>query len=411
MPNVLEHKCTGNFLPEAWQLPEFQQFLEELRLEKVTCHGCAVGLRTKDKKLPLCNGWTIATQNEELLQHLNLRCQKNHARGKCEAGQTAHTARYTTPFVRKVVDSLSMHESLPRTLQELNKPETALPAEEGEAEDDVREGEVLAEGEKEEIETKIHQIHRATGHGSMKNLIEALEKRGVSNKVLQVAKQWKCPMCETYKRQDSRRFSTSETMPRRWQRVQMDMESWCHPGTSKKFHFLMMVDEGGRFRMGRIVSYNPAKNTTWTTSQQVFTESWLPNLGQPQVLRVDPQGPMMSKQADSYASEHGMELQLLPAEARWQISLVEGAIKATKGMMETLSGKFPDMPPAELLGRAIWVMNRRDLFKGDAPLQHALGRGPDEHDHLFESPQVQPLGPELLDDGGFRLKPQTPMSG
>ena len=38
---------------EAWQLPEVQQFLEELRLEKVTCHGCAVGLRTKDKKLPL----------------------------------------------------------------------------------------------------------------------------------------------------------------------------------------------------------------------------------------------------------------------------------------------------------------------------------------------------------------------
>ena len=109
----------------------------------------------------------------------------------------------------------------------------ALPAEEADAEDDVREGEVLAEGE-EEIETKIHQIHQATGHGSMKNLIEALEKRGVSNKVLQVAKQWKCPMCETYKRQDPRRFSTLETIPRRWQRVQMDMGSWCHPGTRGK---------------------------------------------------------------------------------------------------------------------------------------------------------------------------------
>ena len=291
---------------EAWQLPEVQRFLEELRLEKVTCHGCAVGLRTKDKKLPLCKGWTIATQNEELLQHLNLRCQKNHVRGKCEAGQTAHTARYTTPFVRKVVDSLSMQESWPRTLQELNKEETAMPAEEEKAEDDMREGEDFAEGEKEEIEKKIQHIHRATGHGSMKNLVEALEKRGVPPKVLQVAKQWKCPMCETYKKQDPRRFSTLETIPRRWQRVQMDMGSWCHPRTKKKFHFLMMVDEGSRFRMGRIVSYNPANNTTWTTIQQVFTESWLPIFGQPQVLRVDPQGPMMSNQADQYASEHGI---------------------------------------------------------------------------------------------------------
>ena len=154
--------------------------------------------------------------------------------------------------------------------------------------------------------------------------------------------------------------------------------------------------------MGRIVSYNPANNTTWTTIQQVFTESWLPIFGQPQVLRVDPQGPMMSNQADQYASEHGIELQPIPAEAHWQISLVEGAIKTTKGMMETLSAEYPDMPPAELLGRAIWVMNCRDLFKGYAPLQHALGRCPDDHDHLFEPQQVQPVGPELLDDGGFR---------
>ena len=67
----------------------------------------------------------------------------------------------------------------------------ALPAEE--AEDDVREGEVLAEGEKEEIEKKIQQIHRATGHGSMKSLIEALEKltRSSSGKTMEVSYVWK----------------------------------------------------------------------------------------------------------------------------------------------------------------------------------------------------------------------------
>jgi rubredoxin len=268
-------------------------------------------------------------------------------------------------------------------LQELNQEETAMPAEEGKAEDDMREGEDLAEGEKEEIEKKIQHIHWATGHGSMKNLVETLEKQGVPAKVLQVAKQWKCPMCETYKKLDPRRFSTLETIPRHWQCVQMDMGSCCHPGTKKKFHFLMMVDEGSRFRMGRIVSYNPANNTTWITIQQVFTESWLPIFGQPQVLWVDPQGPMMGSQADQYSSEHGFELQPIPAEARWQIILVDGAIKTTKGMMETLSAEYPDMPPAEHVGRAIWVMNCRDLFKGYAPLQHALGRCPDDHDHLL----------------------------
>lgn len=60
---------------EGWKLPEVVCFLAELRLEKVTCHGCAVGLRAKDQQKALCKGWTVATRNEELLQHLNLRCQ------------------------------------------------------------------------------------------------------------------------------------------------------------------------------------------------------------------------------------------------------------------------------------------------------------------------------------------------
>ena len=162
-------------------------------------------------------------------------------------------------------------------------------------------------------------------------------------------------MCEKYKRQDPRRFSTLETIPRRWQRVETDMGSWCHPGTR---------GNSMSWWWWAVLSLTTLPTTApGRPFNQVFTESWLPIFGQPQVLRVDPQGPMMSKHADSYASEHGMELQPIPAEARWQINLVEGAIKTTKGMMETLSGEFPDMPPAELLGRAFWVTNCRDLFK------------------------------------------------
>ena len=41
----------------AWKLPVTTEFVAEQKLEKVTCHGCAVGLKTYDKKVPfLCKG-------------------------------------------------------------------------------------------------------------------------------------------------------------------------------------------------------------------------------------------------------------------------------------------------------------------------------------------------------------------
>ena len=95
---------------EAWKLPEIVQFLDRNHMEKVSCAGCAVGLRTRDKSRLLCKAWTIATNDKVLLQHLNLPCQRNHPRGKCEAGETTHTARYTHVFAKKVVESLKESE-------------------------------------------------------------------------------------------------------------------------------------------------------------------------------------------------------------------------------------------------------------------------------------------------------------
>ena len=63
---------------EAWKLEQSEKFLEKHSLRKVTCHGCCIGLRTRDNKQLLCR-WTIATKNTAILKHMHLVCQKNHA--------------------------------------------------------------------------------------------------------------------------------------------------------------------------------------------------------------------------------------------------------------------------------------------------------------------------------------------
>ena len=246
----------------------------------MTCHGCAVGLRTLDRKSSLCKGWTIATRNQQLLQHLSLKCQKNHPKARCEAGQAAHTARYTPAFARRVVNCLSENEAWSHVLQELqgygnevlDEPEGA-------------EIEGITAAEKHDIERKIQHIHKNTGHGSMKSLIAALEARGVADQVLQVARAWKCPACQERKRVDPRRFATLETLAPKWERIQIDTAAWTHPVTHVKSQIMMIIDEGSRFRLGRVLFDHPTKTPTWTDMRQVYEESWRMMIGNPHTVR------------------------------------------------------------------------------------------------------------------------------
>lgn len=132
-------------------------------------------------------------QSVALQQHLNLRCQRNHAKGKCEAGEAAPTARCTEAFAKRVIDSLTECEVWSQVIQELSNGDVALPAEVDEGEElvDVE----VSEEERMAIEAKLKHIHCATGHGSMESLRQALKAKGVHAKILKVAQTWNSPTC------------------------------------------------------------------------------------------------------------------------------------------------------------------------------------------------------------------------
>ena len=367
---------------EAWKLKCIQDYESRHELKKVVCNGCTVGLRTRDQKLALCKAWCVATKNPNLLQHLNLRCQKNHPKGKCERGEAAHAARYTIPFAKKVIDALSMSESWCRTARELQAgdvPEEEAKAAEGE-EERAPEGEVAEEisaEERSEIEAKLQKIHRNTGHGSLKNLVKALEDRGAAKKVIQVAREWSCPVCQHRKRRDPRKFATLEDIPKKWERLQVDMATWVHPRSKRKYHILLMLDEGTRFRVARVLAEGKGNTTKWLDIKKAMEESWFGAFGRPSMLRVDPAGPWMSEDADQYCAERDIELAPIPGEAHWQLSLIEGAINSLKGMLTKLSEEFPEAEVSELVARSTWVCNTEELYKGYSPIQQVLGRAPE----------------------------------
>ena len=93
----------------------------------------------------------------------------------------------------------------------------------------------------------------------------------------------------------------------------------------------------------------------------------------------------------------------IPAEAHWQIGVVEEAIEALKHVMTSLAQDFSEMEVSELFYRSIWACNSRDNQHGYSPAQHAMGRSPDEWGRLFDSEvEGHPIHPQQMVDGGFK---------
>ena len=326
---------------------------------------------------------------------------RTSSQGNRDDGQAQHTARYTDPFVRRVVDCLCMCEAWSMLVKEMTKEvEESVHVAEG---IEVPEGEETEEEkkEREEIRRKIQHIHNSTGHGSMKNLVDALEKRGSHEKVIQEAKKWKCSICDARKKMDPRRFATLEAVPKKGERLQIDIATWMSQKTKTKYFIMMIIDEGSRFRVTRVAASGKGNTVNWEMMKKILEESWFAIFGYPKVLRVDPAGPWISQSADAYAEDKHFEILPIPAEAHYQIGIVEGAIKTMKGILTRLETEFPRMKIEELVSRATWTSNNMEMVRGFSPIQRLLGRAPDNAGRIFDSPEEVPICPEMLKDGGL----------
>ena len=184
---------------------------------------------------------------------------------------------------------------------------------------DVEEGEEVPrdrrQREKRETERKIMHVHRVTGHSSFQGIAKALEARGANQEVVNIAKNMQCPTCQERKRTQPRRHATLDTLPRKWERLQIDTADWDHPLHKTKHRFVMFVDEGSKYRAGMIFKGNARKAGSWEDLKLAYEQIWLSHHGNPAVVRVDPAGPWRSAEADRYYAERGVELQPIPAEA------------------------------------------------------------------------------------------------
>ena len=161
---------------------------------------------------------------------MHLPCQRNHKKKHTAkvVGQNRQkkSAFYTPVFAKKVIEAMQFQEPWSLIARDLQQPEQALSSETGNhihdasvAVDDLHPAEI------QRIQKLLRHIHSVSG---------ALQKRGVQDHVLELARRFECPTCLERKRVATRRPASLETIPLKWHVVQSDMGSWYHPITKDK---------------------------------------------------------------------------------------------------------------------------------------------------------------------------------
>ncbi|CAE7455783.1 RE1 [Symbiodinium sp. CCMP2592] len=249
--------------------------------------------------------------------------------------------------------------------------------------------------EHEAIKRKLYLLHAATGHGSTRHMIDALKRRNAKPLVLQLAKEFTCSICQERAKVKPRQVASLEPLPPKFHTVSADIGHWMHPQTKEHQNFMVVMDEGSRFRVAKILTKGQKQTPSGAVCTNYLSEGWFQIFGKPKTLRLDPAGSFRGEHMSSFCDRHGIYLDIIPGEAHWQIGVTEQAVQGLKQLMDKLAAADPEVSAEECLSVAVSTFNQREMVRGFSPTQHVLGHSPDSTGRHIHSATLLPEEPIL----------------
>ena len=399
---------------QGWRLPVIQRLIKKYDPYFGVTQGCRVGLRDPKTQNLIHKGWKMMSTCKKLTDTMNMPClcPKGYLHARCEGGLAGLSAYYTEEFVKKVTQVLVLDVTMGMVHEEM-QGKTVLPQMFGEGPVcvccDLRDhGSEFVCGccvsskdetcmehacvnhsdfskQKEDIQRKLYLLHAATGHCSVRNMVQALERRHASKEVIDAAKEFTCSICQEKQRINTKHVASLEPLPPKFATVSADGGKWYHPKTGDECEFACIIDEGSRYRVARVLKHG--KRQTMNASQflQYFREGWMQYFGCPSTLRLDPAGAFRSHELERFCDEHSIYLDVIPGEAHWLLGTCEQAVQGLKTVMSKMAEEDPEITAEIALAEAVKVFNHREMIRGFSPIQHVLGKAPDETGRSIQS--------------------------
>ena len=170
--------------------------------------------------------------------------------------------------------------------------------------------------EDEKIRRQLYLLRCATGHSHPRHMVQALKRRGTSKRVIELAESFTCPVCQERSKPAPRNLASLEPLPPKLATVCADIGHWVHPQTQEKLQFMVIIDEGSRYRTARFLSRGSKQAPNAQACLHYLQEGWVQYFGHPRCLRLDPAGAFRSQSVEDWCDKHGIYLDVVKPTGR-----------------------------------------------------------------------------------------------
>ena len=230
----------------------------------------------------------------------------------------------------------------------------------------------------------VQRLHRNLGHPTNLELARILKQRNASASIIAAAQQHTCTLRDAHRPPPQVPKSSLRTSGSFNARVQADTV-WIHPPTSvqqdgKKPHpvpILSIVDATTKFMTARVIPKEQSDDLI-----TAFERSWIRFFGPPAILQIDDHRGWASETLRTWASDHGIQLEISPGQAHTRLSVIERRHQVLRRGLELFLAQEPqpDKPVSEQLARAICYVipqiNNSPNVQGYSATQWAMGVQP-----------------------------------
>ena len=236
----------------------------------------------------------------------------------------------------------------------------------------------------------VQRLHKNLGHPSPDVLMKMLEEVQATAPVLEAAKGYLCPKCYA-RAQPSGNPPAAGLTAREFNHRLMIDSAWVDTEDGRRC-ILTIMDQATRYITVRLLKTEQAVDFV-----KGLERAWIKHFGVPHIVRVDEAKGWASKHVRERASNHGIIVEVSPAESHNWLGAVERKHQVVRRALELYMDDLGKRNERNLNEAAIYVpgqVNNMSFTKGFTPTQWVMGKTPGTQTSLTAeifNPGIDPM--------------------
>lgn len=397
---LFEHP-TGS---DMWKYPEVQALCRKFYTTKL--HMCMYGMQLPHSDNFIKKSTHLLLSHEDMCS-LGITCpgpsDPRHAEHDVIAGHhskvgsiSAFAGKYPSRFVKAVLETVpAFHNQEVLAIECDAVPEKAWT--------EVHEVAAAEDHNPQELKSVLMKLHRNLGHPPNSDLVRVLKHGQASPVVLELAKDFSCPFCESRSKPKTPMPARTDHVVGFNKQIGVDVKHLRGWKTNQKVKALNIVCHASGFQ--RMIPFFEVE--TSRLLRKLFEDHWIAWAGAPEEMLLDPAQTNMAEPMTGTAEDQGTVVRHIAAEAHWQLGKTENHGGWFNRILDKIIEQHSPKNKEEWLEcvTQAHVKNSMIHIHGHTPCQYVMGRNPHIPSDLLDEPlQIVPATVSLSEQAIARAQ-------